>query len=245
MEDELHTGNFSETYSTDDSSEDSSEDGSEAGSISNSDNQSSDHSEHNSSSDEEEYEYEWREFSQFTQSFQSAPKDPVILCDNLNAESKCLDFFELFFTNQIMSTISRETNKYAEGNENFEPITPPELWSFFSLVILSGLVKKPAWKDFWTTNEMTETPFFLKVFSRNRFMQILRYLHFDSNSNSNTTDRLCKFGTILNSLLENFAKWVRPGTNLCIDESLVKFKGRLAFKMFIPSKRSRLGIKVT
>lgn len=35
-----------------------------------------------------------------------------------------------------------------------------------------------------------------------------------------------------------------PHQNLCIDESIIVFKGRLIFKQFIPSKRHRFGIKM-
>jgi len=34
-----------------------------------------------------------------------------------------------------------------------------------------------------------------------------------------------------------------PYEKLCIDESLLLFKGRCYFKQYIPSKRSRFGIK--
>lgn len=43
---------------------------------------------------------------------------------------------------------------------------------------------------------------------------------------------------------QNFSKNLAPFRNLCIDESLLLFKGQLGFKQFIPSKRSRFGIKL-
>ena len=36
----------------------------------------------------------------------------------------------------------------------------------------------------------------------------------------------------------------QPGRDLCVDESLLLFKGRLAFKQFIRTKRARFGIKL-
>ncbi|KIH62942.1 hypothetical protein ANCDUO_06765, partial [Ancylostoma duodenale] len=36
----------------------------------------------------------------------------------------------------------------------------------------------------------------------------------------------------------------RPGRELCIDESLVPFRGRIVFRQYIPSKRHRHGIKL-
>lgn len=56
------------------------------------------------------------------------------------------------------------------------------------------------------------------------------------------TDRHIKLGTFLSELLKNFRSAVIPGEFLCIDESLLGFKGRLSFKQFNPLKRSRFGL---
>ena len=37
--------------------------------------------------------------------------------------------------------------------------------------------------------------------------------------------------------------FVEPGEFLCIDESLMPYKGRLSFKQYVPSKRARFGVK--
>ena len=45
-------------------------------------------------------------------------------------------------------------------------------------------------------------------------------------------------------LKDNFTKLFNPFQKLVIDESLILFKGRVAFKQYIPSKRHRFGIKI-
>jgi hypothetical protein len=57
------------------------------------------------------------------------------------------------------------------------------------------------------------------------------------------TDRLFKFGLLLPKLMANFQKAVNCGEILCVDESLLLFKGRLSFRQYVPLKRSRFGIK--
>lgn len=42
---------------------------------------------------------------------------------------------------------------------------------------------------------------------------------------------------------KKFSNCVNPTQNLCIDESLMLWKGRFAFKQYIPSKRHRFGSK--
>jgi len=45
-------------------------------------------------------------------------------------------------------------------------------------------------------------------------------------------------------LFEKFQEIYTPSKNVCIDESLLLWKGRLHFKQYIPLKRSRFGIKL-
>jgi hypothetical protein len=49
---------------------------------------------------------------------------------------------------------------------------------------------------------------------------------------------------IVTHLLEKYKAAMYPFEKVCIDESLMLFKGSLAFKQYIPSKRHRFGIKV-
>ena len=56
-------------------------------------------------------------------------------------------------------------------------------------------------------------------------------------------DRIWKIRPILNALCEKFRLFFRPFQNVCIDESLLLFRGRVVFRQYIPSKRARFGIK--
>lgn len=56
-------------------------------------------------------------------------------------------------------------------------------------------------------------------------------------------DPIIKIRYIVEQLRTSFKSAFYPFEKLCIDESLLKFKGRYYFKQFVPSKRSRFGIK--
>jgi len=79
-----------------------------------------------------------------------------------------------------------------------------------------------------------------------RYQDILRAFHLVDNSAvpRGNTDRFVKLGMLMTSLCENFRLAVNPQEFLCVDESLLPFKGRLSFKQFNPMKRSRFGIKL-
>ena len=43
--------------------------------------------------------------------------------------------------------------------------------------------------------------------------------------------------------MENFKTAYVPGRELSVDEELLKWRGRLSFRQYIPSKRARFGMK--
>ncbi|XP_035707126.1 piggyBac transposable element-derived protein 4 [Folsomia candida] len=48
----------------------------------------------------------------------------------------------------------------------------------------------------------------------------------------------------MKDILANFSSAVIPGKNICIDETLLAYKGRLSFRQYNPKKRGRFGIKM-
>jgi len=77
-----------------------------------------------------------------------------------------------------------------------------------------------------------------------RFTEISRCLHFIDNASvpANNKNRFLKLGTFLPNILKKFEDFIVPGEFLCIDESLMPYKGRLSFKQYVPSKRARFGV---
>lgn len=69
--------------------------------------------------------------------------------------------------------------------------------------------------------------------SRNRFELLLRFLHFNNNEENNSNNRLPKIIYIMNHLNNNFKKYYNPHEILCVNESLVPFRGRIVFRQYI------------
>lgn len=106
-----------------------------------------------------------------------------------------------------------------------------------------GLNQKNYIKDYWSTDKLITTPIFGELSTRNRYLSIMRYLHFADN-NTEEEGKLRKIQPIIENLRKKFEKAVIPWENLCVDESLMLWKGRLSFKQYIPSKRHRFGVKL-
>jgi len=168
------------------------------------------------------------------------------------AETTPFEILKTFLDSRIIQSVLHQTNLRAQQIQRSNPNTlktwtvleENELWVFLALQLLIGIVKKPQIKDYWSTDELIETPIFAKTMSRNRFEEILRCLHFSDNENPpQGQTRLWKLGNFLPCLIKNFEACINPGEFLCVDESLLDFKGRLAFLQYNPLKRSRFGIK--
>ena len=176
----------------------------------------------------------------------------------LPVDAKEVEYFKLYFDGELVGDIKQESNSYAEqllanptartkSLRDWVATTTNELYAFFALVILMGVIVKKSMKDYWSKRAVIETPFFAEVFSRKRFLQILRVLHFVGNSSvppGPRSDRIWKIRPIYDFLVDRFSNIFIPGKHLCIDESLLLWKGRLFFKQYIPKKRNRFGIKL-
>ena len=118
-----------------------------------------------------------------------------------------------------------------------------ELYIFFATAVLMGLNQKNRIKYYWSTDKLITTPIFGELFTRNRYLSRLRYLRFADN-NTEEEGKLRKIQPVVENLRKKFEKAVIPWENLCIDESLMLWKGRLSFKQYVPSKRHRFGVKL-
>jgi len=57
-------------------------------------------------------------------------------------------------------------------------------------------------------------------------------------------DRLWKLRTVFDILNEAYATLYSPSEHLAVDEVIVKFKGIVIFRHYIPKKRKDFGIKI-
>ncbi|GBM01172.1 PiggyBac transposable element-derived protein 4 [Araneus ventricosus] len=122
-----------------------------------------------------------------------------------------------------------------------------ELRLFFSVLFLQGIVKKPKQEYYWSKRHILQTPIFQQVIQKVRFILLMKFLHFTNNEefdkDNHPWPKLNKIYDIMEHLRNKFRNLYIPDKNLSIDESLMRFKGRLSWKMFIAKKRARFGLK--
>jgi hypothetical protein len=177
---------------------------------------------------------------------------------SITDESKPGDYFMLFFR-QILPLLLLETNRYMEQVFTAKGKTRPptqeifmkDLLAFLALVIQMGHDHKPSIKSYWTKDELYHVPFYSNVMSRDLFLTILKYLHFTNNENPPAQnradpnyDRLWKLRQIFDTLNSKFSELYHPTEQMAVDEVIVKFKGKVIFRQYIPTKHKRFGIKL-
>jgi hypothetical protein len=151
-----------------------------------------------------------------------------------------------------MQHISDETNKYhiflsqkpapslSSRLQSWKNTTPEELYVFFAVTMLTARVKKLKIAEYWSKDPLISTHQFTDYMSRDRYLLLLRLQHLSDNETQIPGDRLYKLKPIVDRLRNVFSEVFIPFQNICIDESLMLFRGRLLFLQYIPSKRQIL-----
>ncbi|GFR69950.1 PiggyBac transposase Uribo1 [Elysia marginata] len=170
------------------------------------------------------------------------------------------DFYTLFINDELINHMVIRTNLYARdviASTQLKPSSRMHQWvptdigemlTFLGLLLLMGIVKKPSFHDYWSTDPLIRTPVFPAAMSRDRFILILKFWHLNDNANQPPTnqvgrDRLFKIRPLLDHLFGKFQEVMEPGRDVAIDKSLLLWKDRLVFKQYIPLKRARFGIE--
>lgn len=106
----------------------------------------------------------------------------------------CLHLFLLLFTEEVWQLLVKQTNLYAgqkrgpEESSVWYPVTRDEMKAWASLYPNMGLITKPNLSSDWSTDPALSSRFFPAIMSRDRFFQILQYLHFADNTQAPRAD---------------------------------------------------------
>lgn len=195
------------------------------------------------------------QITKFTWSGDSGYKPPI----GLSPKSP-LEFFQLFFTDDLLLEIIKETNRYAlEKIHKNMPLQKKSMWwswkevtlsefkAFIGVLINMGMNEKKELADYFSTDWVDCQPFFKDVFSKERFFQIFRNLHVCPPPTGPIAGTLTRSGKVRNVLayLDNkFREFYVPSKKVSVDESTVGYKGRVIFKVYNKDKPTKWGIKV-
>lgn len=198
----------------------------------------------------------WGDFINEPESF---PTDipPPLNNDVLNniCNSSPEEVYALLVDNDIIDYLVLETNRYASQKINQEQISSGsrlkkwrdtdrvEMMNFFGIVMWIGLVKMPNLACYWSENLLYANKV-SDIMSRNRFEILLRMFHAANNETESQGGRLYKVQPLIDRILPKYQNIIIPQEDICIDETIIPWRGRLKFRQYVPNKRHRYGVKV-
>ena len=168
----------------------------------------------------------------------------------MTVDKKESDFLALFISDTMLGDIVRETNRYAAQrkrlDQNWNELTVTELKAWLGLRVYMSVNHFPAVSDYWRSDWLFGNTSVPNIMKRDRFEKISQYFHLaDVSKNPRRGepghDRLAHVRPILEGIRVQCLAQYNPHANMCVDEAMMAFCGRLALS---PQKPTRYGIKV-
>ncbi|CAG4952090.1 unnamed protein product [Colias eurytheme] len=179
---------------------------------------------------------------------------PAVKLDDTSTE---FEFFEHFCSKDLLQKIANCTNKYHQNFvrhtdlrtysrlQQWRDVTIDDLYIFLAVTMLFTRNKRITIEEHWSTDPLLHSTVFSNTMFRNRYCSILAMLSFcEAPAGTSSVPRLHKIKMMIDHARETFKTTFIPGKKMCIDESIVPFKGRLIIKQYLPKKRNRFGIKL-
>ena len=168
-----------------------------------------------------------------------------------------LESFLLFCSNEILQNIINCTNRYAEQfiaghdgewyEERWFPVDMDEMKAFIACLLFAGVMKSrnESYDQLWA--EDVGRPFLRASMSLSRFKVIMKFLRFDNpqdRAQRRHRDRLAAFRDVWEMFIQKCRTCYNPSTECTVDEQLVGFRGRCIFRVYMPKKPDRYGLKI-
>ncbi|XP_064635294.1 piggyBac transposable element-derived protein 4-like [Lineus longissimus] len=164
--------------------------------------------------------------------------NPGIKVD-IHDTSDPLEFFELFFGDELVDLIVTETNRFArqylvekEGTlkarsraKEWEDTDSDEIRVFLALLLLQGVVFKPEIEVSFSKKASMYTSFFREVIDKERFILLCKFLHFTDNTafdpEGPIPKKLYKLWPIIEHMKTKFSEMYKPERDMAVDESIL------------------------
>lgn len=165
--------------------------------------------------------------------------------------------WNLLFTDEMIGLIVRWTNVKLENmsetykradKPELKPIDDVEMKAFVGLLFYTAIFKSNN-EDISSifATDGTGRDIFRLVMSQKRFAILLSCMRFDNPEDRvmrKLSDPAAAISELFNTFFQNAQNVFTIGEYACVDEMLVGFRGRCGFKMYMPAKPNKYGLKV-
>ncbi|XP_071056485.1 piggyBac transposable element-derived protein 4-like [Onthophagus taurus] len=168
---------------------------------------------------------------------------------NVKIELEC---FSLFFTDDIIKKITTYTNeeiitkstKYTSQQWFIGPTNEIEICAVIGLLLKAGFYSS-SMEELFSVED--GPPLFRAVMTFSCFKFLLYCLRFDSKTTREerrASDKFAAFREVWDLFISNCKENYTPSEYVTVDETLLSFRGRAPFKMYLPSKPDKYGLKI-
>lgn len=155
-----------------------------------------------------------------------------------------VQLFECFITDDIIDFLLEESIKYSTFKNCCNPnITHDEIRCFLAILLISGYDHKPSKRSYWDSGEDLRNIAVHKAMRRDRFIEIMKFIHCADNLKLDPTDKMSKLRPFMNKIKSNFMRHFVPVSQISYDESMIEYYGRHGCKQFLRGKPIRFGYK--
>lgn len=167
------------------------------------------------------------------------------------------DLWALFFSEQMIENtviftnikLNNYRNRYKDTSRTeLGPTNATELKSLIGLLLYSSVFRSNHENaDFIFATNGTGREIFRCVMSKNRFLTLINCLRFDdveTRTERLKYNKLAAISDIFDAFINNCKQNYTLGTHVCIDEMLIAFRGRCKFRIYMPNKPNKYGLKV-
>lgn len=170
-------------------------------------------------------------------------------------KNKASEIWECYFSMNMLEKIVTYTNKFIETqaydvsqNRSYRPTDLLEIKALLGLLYICGASRdnRRNAEDLFRTNGMSMDIFRLTM-SHIRFKFLLKHIRFDDKTTRQERvklDKLAPIREIYDEFVSNLPKHYNMSAYTTIDEKLEAFRGKCPFKVYMPSKPNRYGIKI-
>jgi len=183
---------------------------------------------------------------------------PTRTARNLGQAPGKIQVWESYFTAEILSEILVNTNKKLEAyranlsedtnKSQYKDTDILELRALLGLILLNSVTRSSNENVKSIFNkDITSRPVFRATMPSKRFEVLLVCLRFDdaqTREMRKRTDPAAPISDIFQQFINNCKSLFLPGPNVTVDEMLVPFRGRCPFRVYMPKKPKKYGIKI-
>nr|XP_006820728.1 PREDICTED: piggyBac transposable element-derived protein 4-like [Saccoglossus kowalevskii] len=165
---------------------------------------------------------------------------------DLGKGAKPIDAFYAIFPRSLVKGLWKETNRYANwcitkngGDRFWSPASSEEISALIGIIAIMGVDSKPEIADYWSTYQAIRNDYIANIMSRNRYQKLMQYFHCNNPENDpmnivNDEERrkrkkeapLYKVQPVLDAVFIKSRECYNMHRQICIDESIVGYKGR-------------------